>query len=192
MKAIQTRYKGYRFRSRLEARWAVFFDALGIKWEYEKEGYKLESGLYLPDFWLPQVSMWAEVKPGPLSKAEFMLCEQLARHTDFPVLMLSGIPDAKPYPAIRGAEYEHGGWLADIDYYDIQDENEYWKSEGRFYWIEGDCVDFGCDSNLPVPEASDELWQGLVFEGIKREAVYGNGFAIAAARAARFEFGESG
>jgi hypothetical protein len=30
--AIPTRYKGYHFRSRLEARWAVFFDALGIKW----------------------------------------------------------------------------------------------------------------------------------------------------------------
>lgn len=28
VKAIDTVYKGYRFRSRLEARWAVFFDAL--------------------------------------------------------------------------------------------------------------------------------------------------------------------
>ena len=26
IKAIETYYKGYRFRSRLEARWAVFFD----------------------------------------------------------------------------------------------------------------------------------------------------------------------
>lgn len=41
IKAIETSYKGYRFRSRLEARWAVFFDALGIEWEYEKEGYEL-------------------------------------------------------------------------------------------------------------------------------------------------------
>lgn len=40
-KAIQTVYKGYKFRSRLEARWAVFFDALGITWQYEKEGYEL-------------------------------------------------------------------------------------------------------------------------------------------------------
>ena len=35
LKAIETEYKGYRFRSRLEARWAVFFDACGVKWEYE-------------------------------------------------------------------------------------------------------------------------------------------------------------
>lgn len=54
IKAIETEYKGYRFRSRLEARWAVFFDTLEIKWEYEKEGYTLADGTnYLPDFWIP-------------------------------------------------------------------------------------------------------------------------------------------
>ena len=51
IKAIETYYKGYRFRSRLEARWAVFFDAAGIKYEYEPEGFDLGGGLYyLPDF----------------------------------------------------------------------------------------------------------------------------------------------
>lgn len=39
LKAIETEYKGYRFRSRPEARWAVFFDACGVKWDYEPEGY---------------------------------------------------------------------------------------------------------------------------------------------------------
>lgn len=34
IKPIETHYNGYRFRSRLEARWAVFFDALGIKPEF--------------------------------------------------------------------------------------------------------------------------------------------------------------
>jgi hypothetical protein len=63
LKAIETKYKGCRFRSRLEARWAVFFDAIGIEWEYEKEGYKLPSGWYLPDFWLPETKTWVEVKP---------------------------------------------------------------------------------------------------------------------------------
>jgi hypothetical protein len=51
MKAIETMYRQYRFRSRLEARWAVFFDALGVKWQYEPEGYVLDDGTpYLPDF----------------------------------------------------------------------------------------------------------------------------------------------
>lgn len=51
MKIIETKYKGYHFRSRLEARWAVFFDELGVKWEYEPEGFELPNGkYYLPDF----------------------------------------------------------------------------------------------------------------------------------------------
>ena len=44
LRAIETRYKGYRFRSRLEARYAVLFDSLKIEWEYEPEGYVLEDG----------------------------------------------------------------------------------------------------------------------------------------------------
>lgn len=64
IKAIETQYKGYRFRSRLEARWAVFFDALGVKWEYEPEGFDLgKLGWYLPDFWLPAFETYIEIKP---------------------------------------------------------------------------------------------------------------------------------
>lgn len=51
IRAKETIYDGYRFRSRLEARWAVFFNALGVKYEYEPEGFVLPSGKsYLPDF----------------------------------------------------------------------------------------------------------------------------------------------
>jgi hypothetical protein len=50
IKPIETSYQGYRFRSRLEARWAVFFDTLGLAWEYEPEGYVLDGHPYLPDF----------------------------------------------------------------------------------------------------------------------------------------------
>jgi len=61
IKAIQTSYRGYLFRSRLEARWAIFFDALGLKWEYEPEGFDLgDAGWYLPDFkvYTPQGAPW--------------------------------------------------------------------------------------------------------------------------------------
>jgi hypothetical protein len=75
LKPIETQYKGYRFRSRLEARWAVFFDALGIRWEYEPEGFDLGFCYYLPDFLLyppeglarvfPEYyqNTWIEIKP---------------------------------------------------------------------------------------------------------------------------------
>ena len=53
MKRVDTEYKGYLFRSRLEARWAIFFDACGVDWEYEPEGYDLGEGLcYVPTFLL--------------------------------------------------------------------------------------------------------------------------------------------
>jgi hypothetical protein len=35
--AIETMYRGTRFRSQLEARWAVFFDRLGLPWRYEAD-----------------------------------------------------------------------------------------------------------------------------------------------------------
>lgn len=62
----ETYYNGYRFRSRLEARWAVFFDTLGIKYEYEPEGIRLSYGKsYLPDFYLPHFHCYFEVKRAP-------------------------------------------------------------------------------------------------------------------------------
>jgi hypothetical protein len=77
---IPTRYAGCHFRSRLEARWAVFFDALSVEWQYEPEGFELvpfddndsifgpeqgadeHLGYYLPDFKLPTLNAWFEVK----------------------------------------------------------------------------------------------------------------------------------
>ena len=49
IKPIETHYDGHRFRSRLEARWAVFFNTLGIKYQYEVEGYEMGDLRYLPD-----------------------------------------------------------------------------------------------------------------------------------------------
>lgn len=94
IKPIETQYKGYRFRSRLEARWAVFLDALKIRWEYEKEGYQLESGWYLPDFWLPQFNMFLEVKKEQLEKEDLSKARALAfGDNGFPVLVMNGLAD---------------------------------------------------------------------------------------------------
>jgi len=62
MKVIETVYKGCKFRSRLEARWAMVFDVLGIEWMYEKEAFDLDVCAYLPDFFLPKFKAWIEVK----------------------------------------------------------------------------------------------------------------------------------
>lgn len=53
-------YQGQLFRSRLEARWASFFDSLGWVWEYEP----LELNWYIPDFILRfHKPVLVEVKP---------------------------------------------------------------------------------------------------------------------------------
>lgn len=63
--AIKTYYGGCWFRSRAEARWAVFFTRLGLDWEWEPERLKCDTphGDYLPDFHLPLLDLYLEVKP---------------------------------------------------------------------------------------------------------------------------------
>jgi hypothetical protein len=71
IKAIQTKYKGYRFRSRLEARFAVFLDELKVDFQYEHEGFEVAPGdYYLPDFYLPASDLYVEIKPSTTSDDE--------------------------------------------------------------------------------------------------------------------------
>lgn len=100
IRAIETRYAGCRFRSRTEARWAVFFDALGIAWEYEREGYELPSGRYLPDFWLPRLGFWIEIKGRAPTEHEEAFAHDLSGHTKAAVYILWGVP---------GGDMEDGG-----------------------------------------------------------------------------------
>ncbi|MFZ1008643.1 MAG: hypothetical protein WAN65_17515 [Candidatus Sulfotelmatobacter sp.] len=114
IKAIETAYAGCKFRSRLEARWAVFFDALPIKWRYEPEGFELPSGArYLPDFYLPQFNVWAEVKPfiptegrDHLKIQEFVLSKP-----DTAILILDDEPSYRLYGLIQ-AESAAGTWTS--------------------------------------------------------------------------------
>lgn len=59
--AIPTMYKGIQMRSRLEARWAAFFDVVGWRWSYEPP----EFPGWIPDFKLDTAGklLLVEVKP---------------------------------------------------------------------------------------------------------------------------------
>jgi hypothetical protein len=60
MNAIPTNYNGINFRSRLEAKWARFFDLLGWKWDYEP----VDFDGYIPDFYLHgDKPCFVEIKP---------------------------------------------------------------------------------------------------------------------------------
>jgi hypothetical protein len=118
---IQTRYKGCYFRSRLEARWAVYLDSVGLKWEYEKQGFNLQDSTgwlpkkypgkscYLPDFWLNDVNMWAEVKPEAFSDLELARARLLTNNTNHPVILLVGLPACQPYDFFQPELYGCGG-----------------------------------------------------------------------------------
>lgn len=117
IKAIETRYKGYRFRSRTEARWAVFFDEMDIKWEYEVEGYQLRRTptskpfYYLPDFLLIDWDTWAEVKGAQeaFSGEDLLKMKLLAGESRKPVVCLAGRPDYRAYEVI-GCDYGEQKW----------------------------------------------------------------------------------
>jgi hypothetical protein len=65
IQAKPTVHRGVRMRSHLEARWASVLDAAGVEWAYEPGPVDVgRLGLYLPDFWLPRLRTWIEVK-GP-------------------------------------------------------------------------------------------------------------------------------
>ena len=98
IKAIETEYNGYKFRSRLEARWAVFFDAAGIEYEYEPEGFELSDGTkYLPDFYLPWFKCYVEIKPLSINKsdktaAKNKLVQLFEEHKHCAVMLCCGQP----------------------------------------------------------------------------------------------------
>lgn len=92
--AIKTTYAGCDFRSRLEARWAVFMDRLGIEWSYEPQGWEMSDGTrYLPDFWLPRLMVNVEVKGSDEALAEDMSkIQSFVQESNSLVLLLGDVP----------------------------------------------------------------------------------------------------
>lgn len=93
IRSIEAIYDGYRFRSRTEARWAVFLKTLGVSFQYEAEGLDLDGAWYLPDFWIADWDGFVEVKndkSDPL--AGFYICVKLSELSGKRVLLINGVP----------------------------------------------------------------------------------------------------
>jgi hypothetical protein len=104
-KAIDTWFDGQRYRSRLEARWAVFFKVLGIKSEYEVEGYTDGATCYLCDFRLPDYRYWIEIKPSMPDADEYAKADMLCEATGEPVFIFHGqLRDHRSYVSLPGAD----------------------------------------------------------------------------------------
>ena len=122
---IPTEYRFIRFRSRLEATWARFFDTVGWRWKYEPFDY---DG-YIPDFVLlfPHGEVLGEIKPA-------LSLEELQAHTE----KIDRSPWAKEALILGVGEVETShetGWdsiLGLLGCYDYNPQERVWEP-GRFF-----------------------------------------------------------
>lgn len=96
--AIETVYRGETFRSRTEARWAAFLDALEVRREHEPQPFQTAHGPYLPDFFLPDLGVWLEVKGQRPTQAELASLLAVTRATGARGVVMVGAPANPGYP----------------------------------------------------------------------------------------------
>lgn len=191
---IPTRYAGCHFRSRLEARWAVFFDKLGARWEYEPQGFMIDGTPYLPDFLLTDCGTWVEVKGSAamldvvlLQRSVELLPKMTAQRGETgPHLMLLG-PIPEPIPEDSGdwgwqswdLRSHRGEQIVDCTWHGF---GAYQKNLRPWYL---------CNASKATPYAYDEPADEWLKPALD-EYEYGVPDAYRAARSARFEHGWSG
>ncbi|MBM4140452.1 MAG: hypothetical protein FJ242_03010 [Nitrospira sp.] len=178
IKPIETIYKGYRFRSRLEARWAVFFDALNIPYQYEVEGFKMANGdKYLPDFLLPKVPFLFAEEP----KTIFFEVKHLGGVDMENLKKFLNFAGSSPYALITC----YGDpWLdTTLSYFKGFKDEKYYISECKFaQWKSGDRIETGIvvkDILTTLLSSEDLYWEVAKEKEIMT--------AYISARAARFE-----
>ena len=174
IRAIETFYNGYRFRSRLEARWAIFFSAVGLEYEYEIEGYNMGQTNYLPDFYIPSLDRWFEIKGHLLNVEEMKKCEEFCFRTDNENIKFSILIGA---PALARLETEEMSILG------IQE----------FTW-EWPCELYPENVRILAKGLAKEEYYSRFLTGIWKIPNVDDSVLIEAvkkARSARFEFGET-
>jgi len=93
VESIPTFFDGWKFRSRTEARWAVFFKETKTDYIYEAEGYEIEDSVwYLPDFYLTKHDSFVEIKGVEPSAEEYSKCRNLCKLTEKSVFLVWGVP----------------------------------------------------------------------------------------------------
>lgn len=101
IKAIPTWYGGHCYRSKTEAKWAVFCDVLELSFKYEAEGFVIKTDedefCYLPDFLIPPIMeawpTWIEVKGTEPTEREIEKLVYACRARLCDGLLVIGEPD---------------------------------------------------------------------------------------------------
>jgi hypothetical protein len=167
-RGIPTIYRGIEYRSRLEARWAAFFDGIGWKHTYEP----FDASGYIPDFLIHGARpLLVEIKPAvmkddywaPVGKIE----ATLPNHWQCDVLILG----ADPLPSVFNRDRGH--WVSEINRRISSQMNSDWPSLGligkrpsnhphrdptrTWHWLSGcwQSCDF-CHATIAVGDAWEE------------------------------------
>ena len=204
IKPIETHYNGYKFRSRLEARWAVFFDAMGIKYEYEPEGFEMDEVKYLPDFYLPDADRWIEIKGKKLTREDIEKCSRFCEAQDKegvkftifigqPSDLIIGIKPNKDKQTVSYTTNLNEARLVGVAGYSYQWKNYdvvdvFQGEKGEKRHIDEDPIRFMnpdlCEEDIPTRFMQMIWWDGTV----KKEDLIK---AALVSRRARFEHGET-
>lgn len=122
--AMPTLIDGASCRSRLEARFIIFLKTLKVAYEYETVTFTLLSGRkYTPDFYLPTLRLWVELKPAFPHAEEMERCVELCKR-GFPTVLVYGDRFVPPFAAEGGGgkrTYDHANALRGMA----------WDAQGR-------------------------------------------------------------
>lgn len=205
-KPIETKYDGYRFRSRLEARWAVFFNAANIEYQYEPEGFVGMYGVsYLPDFYLPKFDIYCEVKP--TDEALFKDSSKIGGAIDFGstlisskgLILLGSIPYKPGYFPVFCALFNHKGVCCTDAVFDIWDgvpelnmDGDAWcgmQERGHIHLYGPTHYDDGTSDEIPSSASVGPAYKEWTETGSDPAFI---NYCFEKARSARFEYGECG
>lgn len=82
-------YKNIYMRSGWEVKYAKWLDSKNIKWEYEKETFKLKETTYTPDFYLPEQNIYVEIKGFMHIDAYFKIKEFILNNPNIRYLLMT-------------------------------------------------------------------------------------------------------
>ncbi len=165
--AIPTTYRHVRFRSRLEARWAAFFDLIELRWEYEPIDY---AG-WIPDFRVhPREGRPVLVEIKPIIAPARDVIEKMERaapvgaRSEHGGLWLLGSrlnETSLDYDHSIGLGWSVHRWAIDDIVALISSENElhlwlYRPVTGEF--VDGPLIKTKCPSGFGAPLLLEEYW----------------------------------
>ena len=177
---IPTRYRGYSMRSRSEGRFGVTFDHLDLRWDYEPQGFTISALTnYRPDFWLPDLGVYVEIKGQPPLPRDIARMAMLCYGRGLVgYIFWGGVPhpdwsdfdpDGSALAFFPDGTREYGHWICRCRFCGAVGIEKYGWSERL------DC----CDQNRETPGHRDTHDDSFIVA------------AYEAGRGARAEFGES-